>query len=82
MIVGTLISWFIGGTEYAEQVLYRKSMCEPCFKIGSCTSCGCNMPDTALVPSNECSAGKWGPMFNKKQWEEFKEIYKIEGKLK
>lgn len=55
--------------DFAEQVVYRMSMCPECVKAKECLHCHCKMPEKAFVKEASCSAGKWGPM--DPQWREY-----------
>lgn len=71
-IIGKLLNKYVG-LEYCEQVVYRSIMCKPCVEAGSCTGCGCTMPDAIMAPNNWCSEGKWQPMMDKERWQNYKE---------
>lgn len=47
---------------YAEQLVYRMVSCGECFENGSCTACGCGMPEAAMVASFPCEDKKFDPM--------------------
>lgn len=64
---------------WAEQVVYRKSLCPDCVAKGSCIGdCGCKMPDAMFAKDNSCSEGEWGPMYNEEAWETYKRIVDIQ----
>ena len=50
---------------YAEQLIFRAEVCNPCLKNGSCFKCGCSMPSAMMTPQFECEDGKFLPMFTK-----------------
>lgn len=60
---------------YAEQILFRKTVCKPCSEKGSCTHCGCNFYDLSISKNGTCSAGNFGKIMNAKDWEEYKKTY-------
>ena len=74
---GRILAWALP-FHRLEQILYRSRMCRPCLEAGKCTECGCTTPDLFFDPSVYCSGGKWGPMMDKENWEEFKQIYNID----
>lgn len=66
---------------YAEQVLYRSILCRDCLIAGSCTHCGCTVPENMFSAINYCSDEKWGPMKPYGSWEDFKNKNNIKFKL-
>lgn len=63
-----------------EQMMFRRLECAPCVRAGSCEHCGCSMGDKLAKwadPQAECSAGKWGKMMNKEQWESYKTKFNV-----
>jgi len=63
---------------YAEQVVWRQTLCGPCVKANNCTHCGCAAKDVILVPEMACSGGNWGPMMHPSEWEDYKEQMGLE----
>ena len=60
---------------YAEQVVWRSTLCRPCVIGGQCIHCGCESPANMLAATNSCSNGNWGPMWSVEQWDAFKDQY-------
>lgn len=68
------MKWFKIDLAWAEQVVYRSEECSDCLKRGYCEHCGCPTPELFYDRKNSCSGGKWGPMFDAKQWNEYKKL--------
>lgn len=60
---------------YAEQIIFKKTMCSDCAKAGVCTHCGCNFYDLSVSKESVCSQGRWGKVKSSKDWEEYKSKY-------
>lgn len=60
---------------YAEQVIFKRVMCQECYEKGECIHCGCNFKDLSVSKEATCSEGKWGKILNEKEWEEYKSKY-------
>lgn len=83
--VSIVKSWYIKNFVYSlsdvEQIAFRMSECSECVKKGSCVHCGCS--STKLLNKSEsCSAGLWGPVKPKEEWEDYKETNGIENDFK
>lgn len=53
-----------------EQLMLRLFLCPECEK--KCVHCGCYGWGKMLNRDESCSAGKWGPMMKRKEWEQNK----------
>lgn len=53
------------------QVVMRALLCKDCTDNGACKYCNCKTPDQYFDPLRSDSAGKWGPMMSKDEWEAF-----------
>lgn len=60
---------------YAEQIIFKRTMCQECFEKGECIHCGCNFKDLSVSKEATCSEGKWGKILNEKEWNEYKSKY-------
>ena len=60
---------------YAEQIIFKKSLCPECAKAGSCVHCGCNFYDLSVAKDSVCSIGRWGKVQDANSWEEYKNKY-------
>lgn len=60
---------------YAEQIIFKRSMCAPCYAKGECLHCGCNFRDLSVSTEATCSQGRWGKTLNSKDWQSYKEKY-------
>ena len=47
---------------FAEQLVYRMSMCPQCIQAGECVHCHCAMPIAMMTPSASCSQMVWDKM--------------------
>ena len=57
---------------FAENVMFRKIMCEECDEAGKCVDCSCDFNSLISTPSAECSLGRWDKMIlDKEEWEEY-----------
>lgn len=63
---------------FAEQIVWRTKVCEPCVKAGECVHCHCEMPQKALIPLATCSANNWGIMLSAEDWQTKKQEEGIE----
>lgn len=65
-----------------EQIIYRVNKCAECLERGYCDHCGCSMPAKAYDPNSVCdneeTGERWGPMFGKEAWEQYKKDFKID----
>lgn len=66
-----------------EQFMFRYLTCSDCLEYKKCvhSDCGCKMPERAHVWTDHCPTGKWGPIFDKDKWENFKSRSEIEFSL-
>ena len=60
---------------FAEQIIFRSVMCKPCQENKSCLHCGCDWNDLVTSKTATCSEGRWGKIYNKKDWENYKSKY-------
>lgn len=60
---------------YAEQIIFKRSMCPECYQKGECIHCGCNFKDISISKEASCSEGKWGKILEDKEWGEYKDKY-------
>lgn len=60
---------------YAEQVIYKRVMCNDCYIAGECLHCGCDFNDLTVSTIASCSKNKWGKIMNKNDWENYKKKY-------
>ena len=66
-----------------EQIHYRFLNCPACLKAkacigqGDCEGCGCDIPDKMLVLWETDDCGKWGPVLDKEEWEEYKRVNEV-----
>ena len=60
---------------FAEQVIFKRSMCQPCYVKGECLHCGCNFKELSISTQATCSQGRWGKILNAKDWNSYKEKY-------
>ncbi len=60
---------------YAEQIVFKRSMCRECYDRGACVHCGCSFEDLSLSTQATCSAGKWGKTMDSESWNRYKSEY-------
>lgn len=60
---------------YAEQIIFKRTMCPGCYEAGHCLHCGCDFKDLSVSKEATCSEGKWGKVMNDKEWAEYKDKY-------
>lgn len=60
---------------YAEQIVFKRTMCPECYKAGACLHCGCNFKDLSISTDAVCSQQRWGKILNEKEWAEYKDKY-------
>lgn len=66
---------------YKEQILYRASKCQDCYRIGKCLNCGCSLPGKHYVKES-CNNGlRFPDLMEEEDWIKFKEDNNIEIKL-
>jgi hypothetical protein len=59
-------------SHFKEQVLYRASKCEDCYRIGKCLTCGCNLPGKHYV-TKSCNNGlRFPDLMEAEEWEQYK----------
>jgi hypothetical protein len=67
---------------FKEQILYRASKCEDCYRLGRCLNCGCELPGKHYVKES-CNDGiRFPDLMNEEEWENYKKENKIEIVLK
>ena len=60
---------------YAEQQIYKRVMCNNCYKDGVCEHCGCGFSDLTISKEAVCSQNRWGKVMPANSWEEYKSKY-------
>lgn len=67
---------------FKEQVLYRASKCEDCYRLGKCLYCGCELPGKHYVKAS-CNDGlRFPDLMNEEDWNKYKEEQGIDINLK
>lgn len=66
---------------FKEQILYRASKCEDCYRMDACLKCGCSLPGKHYVKES-CNDGlRFPDLMEEKEWEEYKKANNIEVKI-
>lgn len=60
---------------YAEQVIFKRSMCPECYAAGACTNCGCGFEGLSTCKTSVCAEKRWGKIMKRKEWQEYKDKY-------
>lgn len=55
--------------------------CRKCLDSGNCLHCGCHTEGRMNGWNDSCSAGNWGPIMKKTDWEEYKSKYNLKFKV-
>jgi hypothetical protein len=58
---------------YKEQILYRASKCQDCYRLGKCLNCGCSLPGKHYVKES-CNDGlRFPDLMDEQSWKAYKE---------
>ncbi len=79
-VVRSLFNYDVYQGHIIEQMMFRRIECKPCVDAGSCEHCGCSMGDKMAKWADlqaECSAGKWGKIMNKEDWDAYKTKFNV-----
>lgn len=69
-------------TYYVEQLLYRRSKCQDCFRMGACLNCGCDLPGKHYV-TRSCNQGvRFPDLMDEAEWEVYKKDNNIQIDIK
>ena len=62
-----------------EQLVTRflDADCQKCLDSGSCLHCGCHTEGRMNGWNDSCSAGNWGPIKDKQEWNQYKQKHNI-----